>query len=1093
MAAAKPDAVSFPIGNLFAILLVVAGVVANRLPLESARPAGELANGRQIEGLQTVTSRMWQDPFFAHDKLRSLKGAQAAPTFEEVAGKINVHIGNAPLVVLGVSVFGGPYAEDQEGRRRTRYAVVSALGAADYQPWDAEKIGVMHAASADGENAPLPPLVPFELYTSTQHDKPKVLVMWLDESHYMVSPLERYAALREAVNQFGANVTLRLIGPASSGTIDTLVNDVCVGGEASDVEPYTLDAIQRFNDIQFYSAGATTPLRRPRNRDAASDARGPAESAICDSLRAHLLRVTNTDDQLAAAVVNELANRGVRPGKRDALSGKVAHVAFVYEWDNLFSRQWRDEFVAQAGHDACEQEHAGAAPDPKCIVPHPPKLPEWMTAVRYMRGLDGADGRQGARQDKGEAGSTGADAKTGAAKPAAHGDDRADGGGQFDYLLRLAESLSAHDADLREGKTPSRNKGAIRAIGIIGNDPYDKLLVLQALRPRFPEAIFFTNDLDARLLQQAQYKWTRNMLVASSYGLQLASALQNGAAPFRDTYQAGTFLATRLALETGDAQSFPELQRCLPAHIAPARLFEIGRSFAADITTAKGEAAAAHCARALLSGVEQGTAAASAHPPHVSLFEFPAKPVLQWLALMALSALLVAMFSRTVQSGLRNLVRDFGAACRTQPRRMWIAAAGLLCLIGFFALLTIAAVQESAHAAGEPFTLFEGISMWPTQVIRFVALLAALVLLLRTWIDLTRNREALMRDFLLPKPEPVWLRPKMPLRRDGVRLTWRRLRRWTYAWWNRRFGIAGWQPDPRTVQGKRHTRAEEEGLAAGPREQRAVEVVRLWKAYGVRSRLRARIARVVPILLVFAAFSYLVVEMFGVPATPYRGAATLRLNTWLTIAFSLSISMLMFLILDAIRLCKRFVQHLQNAPSNWPDTTVRHFEKQFRIAKAQACDTTTAAATLNDWIDVQFIARHTESVMRLLWYPTVILALLLLARADVFDSWTTRGSLLAIYVALCACVVYLALSLQRSADRARETALTRMNQKLIAAKSNNASNLADQIELLAAEIRNLHRGAFLPVAQRPLVRTVLMGLGSLGGVELLNYLNIVAR
>ena len=52
-----------------------------------------------------------------------------------------------------------------------------------------------------------------------------------------------------------------------------------------------------------------------------------------------------------------------------------------------------------------------------------------------------------------------------------------------------------------------------KAIGILGSDPYDALLILKALRPAFPHAIFFTVDLDARHLHASEYKWTRNMVM----------------------------------------------------------------------------------------------------------------------------------------------------------------------------------------------------------------------------------------------------------------------------------------------------------------------------------------------------------------------------------------------------------------------------------------------------------------------------------------------------------------------------------------------------------------------------------------------------
>ena len=40
--------------------------------------------------------------------------------FDQVAAGIRLRTVNDPLTVIGVSVFGGPYAEDQEMRRRTR-------------------------------------------------------------------------------------------------------------------------------------------------------------------------------------------------------------------------------------------------------------------------------------------------------------------------------------------------------------------------------------------------------------------------------------------------------------------------------------------------------------------------------------------------------------------------------------------------------------------------------------------------------------------------------------------------------------------------------------------------------------------------------------------------------------------------------------------------------------------------------------------------------------------------------------------------------------------------------------------------------------
>src|SRR4030095_1210903 len=116
---------------------------------------------------------------------------------------------------------------------------------------------------------------------------------------------------------------------------------------------------------------------------------------------------------------------------------------------------------------------------------------------------------------------------------------RAEGRNQYDYLRRLADDLATLDARERSnGRTGS-------AIGVLGNDTYDKIVVLQALRDGFPKAVFFTADLDARMVDADVKKWTRNLVVASAYGLTLNPAIQDAAPPFRDSYQTGLYLATR--------------------------------------------------------------------------------------------------------------------------------------------------------------------------------------------------------------------------------------------------------------------------------------------------------------------------------------------------------------------------------------------------------------------------------------------------------------------------------------------------------------------------------------------------------------------
>ena len=77
-------------------------------------------------------------------------------------------------------------------------------------------------------------------------------------------------------------------------------------------------------------------------------------------------------------------------------------------------------------------------------------------------------------------------------------------GAETGYLQQIADHLQKIDEKLRQS-----DDGGITAIGILGSDVFDKLLVLRALRPNFPEALFFTTDFNAQT-HDARRGWSKN-------------------------------------------------------------------------------------------------------------------------------------------------------------------------------------------------------------------------------------------------------------------------------------------------------------------------------------------------------------------------------------------------------------------------------------------------------------------------------------------------------------------------------------------------------------------------------------------------------
>jgi len=228
-----------------------------------------------------------------------------------------------------------------------------------------------------------------------------------------------------------------------------------------------------------------------------------------------LTRTIANDAQLAGALVTELDRRGLhslklekedygsrcRPLRPPGPASKASsgddrrdpsHIAIVSEWDTLYGRSLRRVFKA-------DKDVKGFCVD----------------RFAYMRGLDGLLPDQGPSGDGDGAEKKSTSALGGDRRKDGTFIERPEGQSQFDYLRRLAKQMLERDAQLRR-LTPDGQ--GLQAIGVLGNDVHDKLLVLQALQPEFPTAIFFTTDLDARFLHPRERAWTRNLVVASSFG-----------------------------------------------------------------------------------------------------------------------------------------------------------------------------------------------------------------------------------------------------------------------------------------------------------------------------------------------------------------------------------------------------------------------------------------------------------------------------------------------------------------------------------------------------------------------------------------------
>jgi hypothetical protein len=557
-----------PIRALIAVVMVLGGALwVQYRPLTGLRPPGTESQKAVLAEVQDVEAHLWEDPFTALSRHLRAHSDAAPPGPSPAPVAQGPHTPEwlgcqltSDTVVLAAMVFGGSYAERVEHRRRARYALLAGLNVSGFVPVSEGYVGYIelsHAArpGTPGVEPPRRPkaATPFEWF---QHERTRrsIVVLWLDElalRHRPLSRLDDLVRSLSACTQPSARLGPRLavIGPAASTTLAAMLEELSADSPAE-------TGLANLDGTLFYSGTATAPatLLLPSEPKLEEEAlRGRFRTAGIT-----FLRTTATDDRVITTLRGELCRRGL---DSCATSSKPTHhVALVSEWDTLYGRA----LPKAVGQGFCKGSES-------CPTAH---------HFSYLRGLDGIlPGDAPPRSSE-------ARKKDDQAAPRDVSTDqleRAEGNSQFDYLRRLVQRVQDRHWELQRERS-----ARISAIGVLGSDPYDKLLVLQALRDHFPGVLFFTTDLDARFLNPTDTRRTRNLVVASAFGLALRPELQQSVAPFRDSYQTGVFLATRLALRTMvEDATRDQVAKSVHQWTTQPRLFEIGRTAALDLSPRK--------------------------------------------------------------------------------------------------------------------------------------------------------------------------------------------------------------------------------------------------------------------------------------------------------------------------------------------------------------------------------------------------------------------------------------------------------------------------------------------------------------------------
>jgi hypothetical protein len=1021
-----------------ALIIAAIGLVVAKPSLESPRPTPSVPQPKRKAINDGVPARLWQDPLAAVWAAQDTEqGPEPVKNFENLFKTLPAYStsGDKSILILFDCLPGDGNPETSEQRRRERYSVLSAFSTAGYAPApvQADRLSYARLPAArergtppreskpeSGKETSLPDFrLPFEWATAESAQPVNhraVCVVWVGDDYLPLHPLRsiihlKTMIMKEAAKQVpGVKIEFAIAGRLDSKPLRDLLAD----DQAVEVKPGSPPPLK---EVTLYVTRSTAPFAR--------DLPPPAHSGL------NLEYVIGTDDLLAERLVEELELRSLHPGREGE------DIAIIAEWDSQYGRKMPELFEAAV-------RKARDLPD---------GTESRVASFVYLRGLDGKLAADKPGDTPGIPPDTSTPAPT-SGQAAAPTSQEGEGQRQFDYVRRLAELM----------KSLGRR---FRAIGVVGSDVYDKLILLQELRPTFPEALFFTTDLDARLLQPADYaQTTRNLIIISHYGLSFPDGLQGKISPFRSGYDAASYLGCLRAVgyepvndnsknKFLDVKKWCELQNlcsysanheadALLPKVRPDRkvqqsayVFEVSRDGAYQLTNDPGDTLAARSSRW--------------QPNRLGWF----------VAALFVGGLLVCLISRPTQRLLfypfqqQRKTDNIDPSSHEHAEETHPPIRRVLVVVFFVVLgLTLLILALNSHLSqdGEPFEILAGISVWPMMLLRFLAVGLCCYFIVQASEELGKRNVAIRRDFCLPSPSP-----------DSAGF-WRRC-------WD---AVRVW-----------HKEADSKPPGSN-------DVTKLWAEFQHDGTWLARLVRCAVMLFLSVLFCVFLgiwthFDLIALQAHA-RGPIAFWCSHVILFLTGITLTALLVFVADSTLLCYRFITRLGRRAQDlvWPHEVLAAQASAFGLTQKQIAEPDVDEALKRGAL-LRFVERVTYVVAHMIYYPFIVLLLLLVAQNRLFDDCPWNIPLVGIAL-LCAGVALIcAVYLQRTARKVRADALNQL-ARAIQRRPESTNSERAILEQMQAEINNMNSGAITSIYQNPIVMALLLPLGGGGGLAALSFL-----
>ncbi len=415
----------------------------------------------------------------------------------------------------------------------------------------------------------------------------------------------------------------------------------------------------------------------------------------------------------------------------------------------------------------------------------------------------------------------------------------------------------------------------------------------------------------------------------------------------------------------------------------------------------------------------------------------------------------------------------------------------------FLCFMPFLLLAEAATLNGEPVHVFQGISHWPTTLIRIQILIVSICFGIYSYARWKESNDKLFTlsgfrsndaeketqgkitlgdkiistyKLILSNVSDVWKHGMKTKQRELEKLKW---------------SISTWSNDIDKRCAETSSIKRKEGETK--KEKKKVKMMEILEEYQELGSWRARITRVsykafLLIVVVFTTFKYLTPQP-ALIRDSYPLANFFFGDVFVFMVISIAVIMIV-IGNDVTRLGCTFTKALRKCELEWNEYSPDDFElddyRNIEVNKKLSL--------------LELIADRTRAITPLVFFPFLIIFLMVLSRSTFFDGWRWSIELVVVYGAISFYVLVSAILLQREASLARKWVLESLNSmETKEAYWDDDAVIRQKNKLYRKsaidQVQHLNKGAFVSWYKHPIFQALALPTSGTSGVFLLQYLS----